>query len=315
VRAAGTVGQLRNSRIGFLGNTYPGMLDMQSDVTQLSAQLGTQIESLEMCDLAKRLPAETDGAVHAKRDEVLSIYDISEDSPVDPLARKPKESEFLWACRCSVAMDRLVADFDLQGLSYYYRGLDDNEYERLGAGLILGNSLLCGRGIPCSGEGDLKNCHAQKIMDLLGHGGSFAEICALDYNDHFILRGHDGPFHLGIAQGRPLLRGLELYHGKRGYGIGVEARVKYGPVTLLALSQTADGRLKFIVSRGESVPGDTLEIGNTDTRVKFEGGVTNWVNRWCAAGPTHHFALGIGDAVPAICKTVSMLNLELVEVL
>ncbi|MCC7084008.1 MAG: L-fucose/L-arabinose isomerase family protein [Pirellulales bacterium] len=314
VSAAGAVGQLRDSRIGFLGHTYPGMLDMQSDITQLSSQLGTQIETLEMCDLAQRLPAAGEQIVHAKRDEVLSIYDISEDSPVDRLARKPKDAEFEWACRCSVAMDRLVADFDLQGLSYYYRGLDDNQYERIGAGLILGNSLLCGRGIPCSGEGDLKNCHAMKIMDLLGHGGSFAEICALDYNDHFILMGHDGPFHLGIAEGRPILRGLDLYHGKHGYGIGVEARVKYGPVTLLALTQTADGRLKFLVSRGESVPGATLEIGNTDTRVKFECGVTNWVNRWCAAAPTHHFALGMGDAVAAIRAVTSMLRLELCEV-
>ena len=315
VRAAQTVGQLRDSRIGFLGNTYPGMLDMQSDVTQLSAQLGTQIENLEMCDLAKRLPAEDEAVVRIKRDEVLSIFDLSEDSPVDPLARKPKESEFLWACRTAVAMDRLVADFDLQGLSYYYRGLDDNHYERLGAGLILGNSLLCGRGIPCSGEGDLKNCHAMKIMDLLGHGGSFAEICALDYNENFILMGHDGPFHLGIAQGRPLLRGLDLYHGKHGYGIGVEARVKHGPVTLLGLTQTFDGKLKFVVSRGESIPGATLEIGNTDTRVRFDCGVTNWVNRWCGAGPTHHFALGVGDAVDTIRHVTAMLGLELVEVM
>ena len=27
--------------------------------------------------------------------------------------------------------------------------------------------------------------------------------------------GHDGPFHLGIAEGKPILRGLGLYHGKR----------------------------------------------------------------------------------------------------
>ena len=44
--------------------------------------------------------------------------------------------------------------FDLDGLTYYYRGLDGNRYERLGAGLILGNSLLTARGIPASGEGD-----------------------------------------------------------------------------------------------------------------------------------------------------------------
>jgi L-arabinose isomerase len=150
-----------------------------------------------------------------------------------------------WACRVAVALDRLVADFDLHGLAYYYGGLDGNEYQRLGAGLILGCSLLTARGIPASGEGDLKNCQAMKILDLLGCGGSYTEFYAMDFDQDLLLMGHDGPFHLGIAEGKPILRGLGLYHGKRGYGVSVEAHVKLGPVTLLALTQTADGLLKL----------------------------------------------------------------------
>jgi L-arabinose isomerase len=49
--AAGVVRNLRKARMGFLGHTYPGMLDMYSDFTQHQAQLGTHIEVLEMCDL------------------------------------------------------------------------------------------------------------------------------------------------------------------------------------------------------------------------------------------------------------------------
>ena len=45
VQAASAVEQLRNSRMGFLGHTYPGMLDMYSDFTQHTALLGTHIET------------------------------------------------------------------------------------------------------------------------------------------------------------------------------------------------------------------------------------------------------------------------------
>jgi len=45
---------------------------------------------------------------------------------------------------------------------------------------IPGCSLLTGRGVPCSGEGDLKNCQAMAIMDLLGCGGSFTEFYAME---------------------------------------------------------------------------------------------------------------------------------------
>ena len=67
MRAASAVSRLKRSRIGFLGHTYPGMLDMYSDFTQHTAQLGTHIEVLEMCDLAERLPkaGERAGAIEA----------------------------------------------------------------------------------------------------------------------------------------------------------------------------------------------------------------------------------------------------------
>ena len=126
--------------------------------------------------------------------------------------------------------------------------------------------------------------------------------------------GHDGPFHLGIAEGKPILRGLGLYHGKRGYGVSVEAHVKLGPVTLLALTQTADGRLKLLVSEGQSVPGPMLQIGNTNSRIKFQCGMTSFVNRWCMEGPTHHCALGVGHVQPVVRRIAALLNLPHVEI-
>jgi L-arabinose isomerase len=314
LRAAAAVRALRDSRIGFLGHSYPGMLDIYSDFTQHSAQLGTHIEVLEMCDLARRLPEAGAAEVAAKRREAESLFAISGDSPSDPLARAPSPEDLSWSCRVAVALDRLAADFDLHGLAYYYRGQEDNEYERIAAGMILGNSLLTARGIPASGEGDLKNCQAMKILDLLGAGGSFTEFYAMDFDAGFVLMGHDGPFHLEIARGRPVLRALGVYHGKRGRGVSVEAQVKLGPVTLLALTQTADGRLQFLSAHGESIAGETLKIGNTNSRIRFDGGVARFMERWCSAGPTHHCALGVGHELGAIRRLARLLELPLIEV-
>ena len=51
VRAAGVARALRSARIGFMGHTYPGMLDMYSDFTAVHAQLGAHVEVLEIDDL------------------------------------------------------------------------------------------------------------------------------------------------------------------------------------------------------------------------------------------------------------------------
>src|ERR671919_1952400 len=61
VQAAGVARALRGSRIGFLGHTYPGMLDMYSDFTMVHGQLGAHVEVLEMDDLAARAEAAGDG--------------------------------------------------------------------------------------------------------------------------------------------------------------------------------------------------------------------------------------------------------------
>lgn len=303
-RAARVARALRGSRIGFLGHTYPGMLDMYSDFTMVSTQTGAHIEILEMCDLDACVRVVTDAEWRAKlkiAEEIFTLEDVSAES-------------LEWAARVAAGLDRLVEKFDLDGLTHYYRGLGGNAYERLGAGMILGNSLLTARGIPASGEGDLKNCLAMMIMDRLGAGGSFTEFYAMDLKEQFVLMGHDGPGHLAISGKKPVLRGLRLYHGKRGDGVSVEFSVKTGPVTLLAVTQTAEGSLKLITAEGESLPGPILRIGNTNSRLRFPLGPREFVNRWCEEGPTHHCALGVGHTGKVIQGFSDLTGLPLVKV-
>jgi L-arabinose isomerase len=304
-RAATAMRVLRGARFGFLGHTYPGMLDMYSDLTQHHAQLGLHVEVLEMCDLAERVRAVTTAEVAAKQDEAHAMFEVH--GSVNP-------DDMTWACRVAAGLERLVGDFKLDGLAYYYRGEAQSEYERLGAGLILGNSLLTARGIPASGEGDLKNAVAMKVMDVLGAGGSYTEFYAMDFAGHFILMGHDGPGHVAISDRKPLLRGLGVYHGKAGYGVSVEFSVKHGPVTIFACTQTRDGRLKFLAAQGESLPGPTLQIGNTNSRIRFGLGPAEFVDVWCAEAPTHHCALGVGHVAGILRKFGRLQGLPFVEI-
>lgn len=313
VTAAGVMRSLYYSRIGFLGHTYPGMLDMYSDFTMHHAQLGTHIEVLEMDDLHTRVDAVTDSEIDAKIAEIRSVFDIAQPGR-DKISKPVTDDALRWTAQVAAGLDRLVADFALNGLTYYYRGLNGNANEELGASLIVGNSLLTARGVPASGEGDLKTCMAMLMMDRLGAGGSYTEFYAMDFNEDFILMGHDGPGHIAISDTRPVLRGLGLYHGKRGFGISVEFKVKTGPITILGMTQTADGRLKLLSAEGESLPGDTLQIGNTNSRLKFKKDPATFMNRWCEAGPTHHVALGVGHQLGRIRKLARLLGLELVVV-
>lgn len=313
IHAASVMRELSYSRIGFLGHTYPGMLDMYSDFTMHHGQLGAHIEVLEMEDLEARVDGASDDEIDAKITEIRNVFQIAQPGS-DKISAPVTEEGLRWSARVAVGLDKMVSDFNLNGLTYYYRGLNGNRFEELGASVIVGNSLLTARGIPASGEGDLKTCIAMFIMDRLRAGGSYTEFYAMDFMEDFILMGHDGPGHVAISDHKPLLRGLGLYHGKRGYGISVEFKVKTGPITILGMTQTADGRLKMLAAQGESIPGPTLQIGNTNSRLKFGLDPAEFMNRWCEEGPTHHCALGVGHQLPKIRKLARMMGIELVVV-
>ncbi|MED4910984.1 L-fucose/L-arabinose isomerase family protein [Brevibacillus centrosporus] len=309
IRAAAVPRTLRHSRFGFLGNTYSGMLDMYSDFTMIQAQAGLHVEILEMCDLDRMLRDVTENEVRKKLAQVQEMFTISEDSPADPIAKRPTEEQMQWSCRVAAAQEKLVREYDLDALTYYYHGAPGSEYEKLQGGFIVGHSLLTARGIPCAGEGDLKTAVAMKICDILGTGGSYSEIVVVDYEDETILLGHDGPFHIAISEGKPVLRGMGLYHGKQGTGVSVEAKVKTGPVTTLNVTQTGEGKLKMIISEGDSTNGPIMKIGNTQTPVKFRQHPDDYMEKWFQEAPTHHCAMAIGHQAKLFQKVAELMGI------
>jgi len=314
VEAATVKRTLAHSRFGFLGNNYSGMLDMYSDFTMAQAQMGIHVELLEMCDLDRNLKKVTPSEVKQKMKQVKGFFQISGDSPSDPIARKPTEEQLEWSCKVAVAQEKMVREYGLDALAYYYHGSDGNHYEQLQSGFIVGHSLLTAAGIPCSGEGDLKTAIAMKICDILGTGGSFSEIVGVDYDEETIILGHDGPFHISISDGKPVLRGMGLYHGKKGSGISVEANVKSGPITTLGVTQTGDGKMKMIISEGEAVNAQILMIGNTETHVKFKNHPDEYMDKWFLEAPTHHLAMSVGHNALLFEKTADLLGVGKVVV-
>jgi hypothetical protein len=73
---------------------------------------------------------------------------------------------------------------------------------------------------------------------------------------------------------------------------------------------TGGGRFKFVIAEGESVDGPIPATGNTNTRGFFQPDVRTFLKRWVAAGPTHHFALGVGHHATALVRIAQNLDIE-----
>ena len=304
---------LKGARMGLMGHTMEAMYDMHADPTAISAAFGVHVPLLEVDNVIELYNMVTEAEIEEKIKVIDEEFDMP-DPKSDPITSKLTDADKYQAAKSAVALDKLVEKYNLTGLAYYYEGGAESLHRKVATTFIVGNSILNAQGIPMCGEYDIKTCIAMLIMDRLDIGGSFAEFHPFDFAEDFILVGHDGPHHLKIANGKPVLRSLKKYHGKPGSGASVEFKIKEGPITMLGITQTADNKFKFVIGEGISKEGPIPPTGNTNTRGFFEPTTKEFVKKWVMEGPTHHYALGVGHHADTIAKIADILGIEYVIV-
>jgi L-arabinose isomerase len=305
VQAAKVAHIMSYNRLGCMGHYYSGMLDIYTDLTQQYAHFGGHIELIEVEELAFLRKEVSDADMKQRLQLFYETFDVQQDCSSEELQK---------AAVTSVALDKLVAQYKLGSMAYYYKGTGNIDNEDAINSIILGTSLLTANAVPVACEYEIKNVQAMKIMDSFGAGGSFTEYYAMDFKDDVVLMGHDGPGHIAIAEGKTKVRPLHVYHGKTGKGLSVEMSVKNGPVTLLSVVEKANGKLMFLMAEAESLPGPILQIGNTNSRYKFRIGARKFVNDWNSHGPAHHSSVGIGHISTKIEKLGHLLKMDTIKV-
>lgn len=295
---------LKHENIGILGNFYNGMLDVYTDIRQLSLTFGCHFELLEMCDLFQHRQALQPTQVEQELARMASSFQVS------PLC---EAQELYRAAATSGALRQLVGNHRLGAMAYYYEGTCGNAYEDVVTSMIAGCTLLTADGIPMAGECEIKNVVAMKVMALLGSGGSFSEFYCMDFDEDVVLLGHDGPAHPLMSESAVELVPLPLYHGKPGKGLSIQMTVRKGDVTLLSVGEDSQG-VFLLYAEGLSVEGETLQIGNTNSRYRFGIGARDFINRWCMAGPSHHCAIGIGHVGNVIECLAALLGIRSIRV-
>lgn len=278
--------EFRQLNFGLIGDTYTNMTDMHIDEHRLVRTTGKLLLHPEVEEIEEAYKQATDDQIKNMVGQFREMFEV------DPTVK----DEHMWdSARIAVAYDEIITKYDISAFGYFWWGHKE-EITLLRSQSALAVSRLAALGRPGVTEGDVKTAMAMKIMDLLGGGGMFVEFFSMDFDENFLLMGHDGPSNINVAEGKPKLQHLEVHHGKSGHGLGIDFKMQVGPVTLLNLTQfnTPDS-FKLIYSIAEVVDGNVLNIGNPNCRVRVHKPIHQFIDDWCQQGPSHHISLGIGD--------------------
>ncbi|MFH0797661.1 MAG: hypothetical protein V2A65_11545 [Candidatus Omnitrophota bacterium] len=276
----------RSMNIGLIGEIYTNMCDMPIDEHRLLRATGKLLIRPEVEEIEEAYHRVTKSRLEDMYCQFRRMYEVD----------KTVTNEHLkFSAQIAVAYEEVILKHDIFAFGFYWWG-EKELITQMRSQSALAVSRLAALGRPGVTEGDAKAAMAMKILDLLGGGGMFLEFFSMDFDKDFVMMGHDGPSNINVAEGRPKLQHLKVHHGKSGHGLGIDFKMRKGPVTLLNLTQfDAGDTFKLIYTIGEVIPGDILNIGNPNCRVRVKQPIHEFFDAWCQQGPEHHSALGIGD--------------------
>ena len=305
IRGAAAARFFKNMNIGLIGEVYTQMSDMPIDEHRLLRATGRMLKRPEVEEIEEAFQRVTEEQLEDMYRQFRALYEVD---------KTVTNEHMRFSAQLAVAYDEIIRKHDIFAFGYYWWG-EKELITQLRAQSNLAVSRLAALGRPGVTEGDVKSAMAVKIMDLFGAGGMFVEFFTMNFDEDFILMGHDGPSNINMAHGRPRLQHLEVHHGKSGHGLGIDFDMKEGPVTLLNLTQYNAGEsFKLVYAIGEIIPGPILSIGNPNCRVKVSTPIHEFIDAWCQHGPSHHIAIGYGNRSKELEIFAEAMNFQIEQV-
>lgn len=304
-RGAAAAKYFKTMNIGLIGGGYTHMTDMPVDESRILKATGKMLKKPEVEEIENAFNGVAEKQVEDMCGQFRDLYEVD---------KTVTNEHMYFSAKTAVAYEEVITRHDISAFGYYWWGEKDLITQlRAQSGLAV--SRLASYGRPGVTEGDVKSAMAMKLMDLLGAGGMFVEFFSMDFDEDFILCGHDGPSNINMAVGRPRLKHLKVHHGKSGHGLGIDFDMKEGPVTLINITQNNAGEtFKIIYSAGDIIPGPVLSIGNPNCRVKVGKPIHRFMEEWCAEGPSHHLVIGYGDREEALQVFAESMKFKIVRI-
>jgi len=293
---------LQRVRIGSLGGRVPGFYTSDFNELNMREKFGAEVEGITLLELVQMAAtikgkdlADAVKQVKGKSKCLISEAELKKGAALYAAFHKLTQKYRLnaWAVRCWPEFS------DLYGIGVCH---------------ILG--CLTDSGVMTACEGDVYGALAMlTAQELSGSDPFFCDMISFDDQGDTGIFWHCGaaPRSLCKPGCTPELRKHSIIDGGNKKGIAVEFPLKPGPVTVIRLGDSRDGKgFRLLTIRGEGL--DTKQVlHGTPLTVRFNLPAMNLVEKLIDNGFEHHYVLCHGDIARELRQFAKMLDLELIE--
>ncbi len=304
IKGAKMANQMRNARVGRIGEPFVGMGDFSVEPSILREVLGVTVCPATPQQIAEFLPDEDDPEIEAELEKDSARFDVSQVNP---------EPHRL-AVRTGLAVRRWIEKENLTALTVNF--LEITKAGKLPVMPFLEISKAISRGIGYAGEGDVLTAALVGAMASALGEVSFTEMFCPDWRDGVIFLSHMGEINIDLAGAQPVLIEKVWPYTDAEPPVFAAAAFKQGNAVFVDLAPGPDDTFSLVIS-------PITVVGERD-RVKLSKSIRGWIRpslpieeflaAYSEAGGTHHAAIAYGDVIQELSSFGRMMGWQVVVI-
>ena len=306
---AGQAGRISHARLGRIGNPQRGYSHVEASDAALTDAFGLQVVRLSPDDLVASYRSIDDDAVRALASEVTESWTTEPTTGIEAQTR---------SLRATLALHRLVQEHRLDAGSLNCHVPEIRFGSEIGIAPCFALGTSTSDGAPWTCTGDVLTAVAMLVAQVLSGSSLYHELEAMDASTGEFVIANTGEHDLAwIAEGaRPHLCENHWFRGVGEHnGYCANHDLPASTATLLAVSYSANGRLRLVSADGAVTGKGFPAVGTPNGAFRFASGPASIAWRdWIRAGVNHHSALAKGHLSSAVERVAAALGIEHVTV-
>lgn len=299
--AAAMARDMRNSKVGLIGEPFAGMGDFAVEPGELAETIGTDVILMDWAALKTVLANVTDSEI---QDELLADSTRFTLDGLDPQV-------YARSARVGLAVRRWI---EAEGLSAFSMNfLAFTQASGLSTVPFLEASKSMARGVGYAGEGDVLTAALVGVL-ASRYPTTFTEMFCPDWEGNSIYLSHMGEVNVDLCVGKPVLQEYDFPWTDADNPVIAVGRLRVGDAVFVNLAPWGEGEYALIVSPVEmlDVSGEDKMTGSVHGWFRPQGSIGSFLKAYSEVGGTHHAALVYGNVTKQMVSFGQMMGWEVI---